>query len=145
MAREEKPSLGQGAVYIGRDAHQNTIVTGNENTVGARYEKVTLPPPESVDIQAELAALRQVLPLVGLDARDARQASRALDDAEAKSAAAQPDKNGIGEALDDVLAVAAKAERFAETTDKLQPHVARAVAWLGENWYKLLGVVGLSV
>jgi hypothetical protein len=50
----------------------------------------------------------------------------------------------IGGALERALRHAGKAAGFAEVAGKIAPHVQNAVAWLGENWRKLLPLVGLA-
>ena len=54
-------SRGDRSVSIGGDATGSSIVTGDDNVVTTKYEQVTLPAAESVDISAELTALREVL------------------------------------------------------------------------------------
>ncbi|NJO61997.1 MAG: CHAT domain-containing protein, partial [Richelia sp. RM2_1_2] len=51
----------------------------------------------------------------------------------------------VGEALNRALKYAKKAEGFASVVEKLQPHLAKTTAWLGDNWHKLLGFVGLTI
>ncbi len=48
----EKP--GARSVSVGRDAIGSVIVTGDQNVVRAKIEQVTLPPPETVNIAAEV-------------------------------------------------------------------------------------------
>lgn len=50
----------------------------------------------------------------------------------------------MGEALNRVLKYANKAQGFASVLEKLQPHLTKTTAWLGENWHKLLSFVGLT-
>lgn len=131
------------SVSIGGDATNNIIQTGDSNTASPQFTQTTLPPAESVDLQAELAALRRIL--ADLQAPDQKKIERALDDAEEEIAKAEPDRNEIGTALERALDYAKKAEGFASTAEKLQKHVTNVVSWLGDNWYKLLAVVGLTV
>jgi hypothetical protein len=48
-------------VNIGGNAIGNVIQTGDHNTAELRFRKAELPPPEAVDIRAELEALKQLL------------------------------------------------------------------------------------
>ncbi len=131
------------SVHVGGNASQNVIVTGDKNVTNVQYQQITLPPPESVDIGAELAALRELI--AKLDSPDQRKIDNALADAEDELGKETPDKDEIGKALDRALDYAKKAEGFVGTIEKLQPHVTKAAAWLGENWHKMLGAVGLAL
>ena len=53
--------MGNRGVAIGGSVIGGAVVTGDHNVTEVRYRKVTLPPAESVDIRAELAALRDLL------------------------------------------------------------------------------------
>ncbi len=132
--------VGERSVYIGRDASGNVIVTGDNNT--ASLQQVPLPPPESVDIKAELAALRQAL--AALNSPDQRKVDNALSDAEAELEKPEPDKDEVGTALERALGYAQKAEGFGKVIDTLKPHLIPVAAWLGTNWDKVLATVGLA-
>ena len=136
-------SSGDRSVIIGGDATGSSIVTGDRNIVETNYQQVTLPPAESVNISAELNALREALEK--LDAPDGRKIANALTDAEDELTKPEPDKDEVGKALERALEYASKADEFADATEKLVPHVKSVAAWLGKNWYKILGVVGLAV
>lgn len=131
------------SVSIGRDAIGNVIQTGDNNNAAVRFQQATLTEPESVNIQAELAALKAVLSQ--LDTPDRRKIENAMSDAEEELKKSDPDKDEVGQALDRALNYATKANGFAEAIDKLRPHVEKAAAWLGQNWHKILAVVGLTV
>ena len=134
---------GDRSVNIGGNVTGSSIVTGDDNVVQTTYQQVTLPPPDSVDISAELRDLREAL--AGLDSPDRRKIENALGDAEDELAKSDPDKDEVGNAVDRALKYASKAQGFAEVAEKLAPHVKNAAAWLGKNWYKILPVVGLTV
>jgi hypothetical protein len=36
-------------------------------------------------------------------------------------------------------------EGFAGAIEKLQSHLSKTTVWLGDNWHKLLGFVGLKI
>jgi len=78
-----------------------------------------------------------------MQAADQKKIDRALEDAAEEIAKPEPDRDEIGQVLDRALSYAQKAEGFAETAGKLQTHITNAVSWLGDNWHKLLGLVGL--
>ena len=139
----EPKKPGARSVSIGGNVSGAVIVTGGHNVVKAKIELVTLPPPETVDIAAEIEALREAL--TGLDAPDARKIRNAFEDVDDELAKDQPDKDEIGQALERALGYAAKVEGFAGKVESLAPRVMRAVSWLGENWHKLLAVVGLGI
>ena len=130
-------------VSIGGDATNNVIQTGDGNVASQQLTQTTLPSPESVDIQAEFAALRQIF--AALQAADQKKIDRALEDAEEEMAKPQPDRDEIGRALERALTYTQQAEGFAGTIGKLQTHVANAVSWLGSNWHRLLSLVGLTL
>ncbi len=137
----EKP--GKRSVSVGGNAVGSVIVTGDQNVVRAKIEQVTLPPPETVNIAAEIQALREVL--AGLDAPDARKIRNAFEDVDDELAKPKPNKDEVGQALERALGYAGKVEGFADKVESLAPRVVNAVSWLGENWHKLLAVVGLTI
>ena len=71
--------MGDRGVQIGGS------VIGDDNVTEVRYRKVTLPAAESVDIGAELAALRDLLAGTG----DRQTIANALAEAAASSAASR--------------------------------------------------------
>ena len=139
--------MGKRSVSVGGNVTGSSIVTGDQNTVTTTYTKTTtkttLPSAESVDMKTEIAALKDLLR--ELKSEDQLLIDNAMVEVEHHLSKAEPNKDQIGEALDKALDYASKAEGFAEKLEKLVPHVKGACAWLGENWYKLLGVVGLAV
>ena len=131
------------SVNIGRDANGNVIQTGDRNVASVQYEQTTLPPPESVDMRAELTALREVL--ARLDSPDCGKIENAFADADEELSKPQPDKDEVGKALERALDYAQKTNQFTGIVEELTPRIVRATAWLGENWHKLLGLVGMAV
>ncbi|MCM1982099.1 pentapeptide repeat-containing protein [Lyngbya confervoides] len=118
-------------------------VIGDQNTADIKIQRANLPQPQSVDIHQELLELQQIL--TQLVSADQRKIQNALSDAEDELNKPQPDKDEVGQALGRALDYAKKAEGFAESMDKLQPHMVEVAGWLGQNWHKLLTIVGLSV
>ena len=139
---DSSPSTGNRAVSIGGNASGNVIQTGDRNTASVQLQLVKLPPPDSVDIRAELTALRAAL--ARLDSPDRRKIENALDDAEDELTKAKPNKDEIGKALDRALDYAKRAEGFAKVIETLKPHLTSAAAWLGSNWHTILAAVGFS-
>ena len=131
------------SVSIGGSVTGSAIVTGDGNTVSVQFQPAALSQPESVNIQAELNALHALLSQ--LQSPDKRKIDNALDDAKEELKKPNPDKDEVGQALDRAMTYAQKANGFAEAIDKLRPHVEKAASWLGEHWYKLLPIVGLTV
>ena len=80
-----------------------------------------------------------------IDSQDRKKIENAFSDADDELTKPEPDKDKIGRALDRALDYAKKADGFASNIEALKPHVTNVAAWLGSNWYKLLGVVGLAV
>ncbi len=118
-------------------------MTGDGNVVQTTYQQVILPSPDSVDIAAELRALREVL--AGLDTPDRRKIENAFSDVDDELARHDPDRDEVGGAMDRALRYASRAKDFAAAAENLAPHVKNAAAWLGQNWHKIPAVVGLSV
>jgi hypothetical protein len=136
------PSAGDRGVSIGRDAIGNVIQTGDNNT--ATLQQVQLPPPNSVNIQAEVQALRELLTaLTGATPSQQVKITSAITEAEAVLALPEPDRDEVGEAIDRALKNAQKVEGFAKVIDVVKPHVIPIAAWLGTNWDRILTVVGL--
>ena len=101
------------SVSVGGDASGNIIQTGDNNVASLQFTQTTLPPPESVDIKAELAAFGE---LVGqLQSEDAKKIGRALEDAQDEVAKSEPNRDEVGDALQRALVYAQKAEGFAES------------------------------
>lgn len=138
---ETAKSSSDRSVSIGGDATGNIIQTGDQNVASLQFQQVTLPPPESVDIHAELNGLRELLEQ--LSSPDSRKISNALSDAEDELAKPEPDKDEVGKALDRALDYAKKAEGFADVLGKLKPRITNVASWLGKHWHKLLPIVGL--
>jgi uncharacterized protein (DUF2126 family) len=88
--------------------------------------------PASVNIQAELNALREIL--AKLETSDSRKIDNAFEDTQEELNKPQPDKNEVRKALDRAFDYAKKAEGFVSMIAKLQPHITNITAWLGDNW-----------
>lgn len=131
------------SVSVGGNVEGGAIVTGNQNVVNVTYSKTTLPPPESVDIQQEFAALRELLSQ--LETPQQKRITQALETAETELAEPEPDREWVGQALDRALECAKGADGFQGVVENLKTHVKGAVSWLGKNWHKLLGAVGLKL
>ena len=142
MADSPKP-IGDRSVQIRGDARGNVIQTGDHNIASVHDERTELPDPESVNVHAELTALRHIL--AGIASPDRTKIDNALSDAEHELGKSEPNKDEVGTAIDRAFDYAKKAEGFAKAVDGLKPHVTNMAAWLGNNWYKLLGAVGLAV
>ena len=131
------------SVSVGGSVTGGAIITGDSSTANINFQQVSLPTPASVNIQAELNALREIL--TKLETSDRRKIDNAFEDAQEELNKPQPDKDEVGQALDRALKYAKKAEGFASALEKLQPHLTKTTAWLGENWHKLLTLVNLTI
>jgi hypothetical protein len=131
------------SVHIGGNANQNIIQTGDKNISFTHYEQVNLPPQGGVDIGTEVATLREILAEVNTP--DQRKIENALSDANDELAKEEPEKDEIGRAINRAFGYAKNAEGFVDVIEKLKPHITNVASWLGSNWYKILGVVGLTV
>lgn len=139
---ENPSSVGSRSVSIGGNATGSNIITGDGNKASLHYEHVTLPPPNTVNMQQELSKLRETV--AGLKSDDETKIHNALSDAESELKKPNPDKAEVGGALERVLKYAKQAVGYAELAEKLKPQVINAAAWLGSNWHSLLAYVGLS-
>ena len=133
---------GDRSVHVGGNAIANNIITGDKNKATVHYERVTLPPASTVNIEQEIAKLRESL--AGLNSEDSTKIHNALSDAESELKKPKPDKAEVGGAVDRVLKYAKAAMGFGELAEKLKPQIINVAAWLGSNWHSLLGYVGLS-
>ena len=132
-------------ISVGGNLIGSAVVSGNDNIVKVNYEKIEIPPFESVDISSEINSLKEIFADLKLSIKDCQRIKNALNEAELESNEKQPDHDEIGSALERALKYAQKAEGFANSITKLKPHIQNVAGWLGENWYKLLATVGLSV
>lgn len=130
-------------VSIGGSATRNVIVTGDKNVTSLQFTQTTLRPADSVDIQAELLALRELL--VALRSDDGNKISRAMEDAQDEASKREPDREEIGDAVARALKYAQQSADFAEKITSLQSHISKVVSWLGAGWDKLLSIVGLTL
>jgi hypothetical protein len=120
-----------------RDITGSQVITGDRNRASMRGTTIALPPPESVDLRRELAALQAALAAMQVPERG--KLDRALQDATEEAAKPEPEKDEIGEALDRVVRYAERAGDFAENASKLQPILAALASWLGPAWHYLPG------
>ena len=126
------------SVQIGGSVTGSAVVTGDGNTVSVQFNQANLPAPETVNIQAELQALRDLL--TQLDDPIVAGVAQKLEQEAAKP---EPDKSVIAKTLETGLAYAQDLVGFGETIDKLRPHVEATASWLGQHGHKLLPLVGL--
>ncbi len=133
------------SISIGGNVTGAAIVAGDHNRVSVTYEKTELPPAASVDIAAEVAALKQLLADLQMPAKEKRKMDNAIEDAELEAKEKKPEKAEIGASVERALKYAEKAGTLAAAIDKLKPHVKNLSAWLGQNYDKLLAMVGLAV
>ncbi|WP_225907507.1 hypothetical protein [Leptolyngbya sp. BL0902] len=133
------PSSNQDrSVSIGSSVTGSAIVTGDSNTVSVQFNQANLPAPETVNIQAELQALRDLL--AQMDDPIVAGVAQKLEQEAAKP---EPDKNVIAKTLETGLTYAKDLADFSDTIDKLRPHVEATASWLGQHGHKLLPLVGL--
>lgn len=131
--------MGNRTVHIGGDAIGTVIATGDQNTITATT-KLSLPPADSVDIRAELAALRQALS--ALTSPDTGKMGRALADAEEEAAKPNPDRDEIGTAVERAVKYAKGAADFSKQAVKVIPHLEAISSWLGKAWDHLITTAG---
>jgi hypothetical protein len=130
------------SVRVGGNAIGANIITGNKNKARVHSERITLPSPNTINIQQEVAKLRESL--AGLDSEDSTKIHNTLSDAESELKKPKPDKSEVGVAIERVLKYAKDVVGYAELAEKLRPQVINVAAWLGSNWHSLLQYVGLD-
>jgi hypothetical protein len=138
QAKEESRSISVGGNVIG-----SALIAGDHNVISVNYQAVSLPIPDDVDVRGELQALREIIGR--LESGDQRKIDNAFADVDEELSKPKPDREEVGKALVRVFDYAKKAEGFVGSIKKLQPHVVKAVAWLGENWHHLLPIFGLKL
>src|SRR5690349_10055454 len=119
---EPRPEVpGDRGVWIGRDALGNQIITGDSNVATTSGQNIAFPLAESIDIRAELEALRAALAQLRTD--DRLKIDNALDEAEEELGRSEPSKDEIGGALERALKYARQAQGFADVALQLQQPV----------------------
>ena len=127
------------SISIGGQVRDSVVVAGSRNVVTQHGRSIALPPADTVDIRAELAALRAALE--PLQPPDAGKIERAFADADEELEKPEPDKGEIGRAIERILGYAGKAAAFSTAAATLAPHIAAIAAWLGTGWERLLDMV----
>lgn len=140
---KNSPKGDDRSVTVGGSVIGSNVVTGDKSSATVSYKRITLPPPHTVNIQQELAKLRESLGALKTD--DALKIGNALSDAESELKKPKPDKSEVGGAVERALKYAKEAIGFGELAEKLKPSIVNVAAWLGANWHSLLGYIGLSV
>lgn len=131
------------SVNIGGNATGVVIQTGDRNVASIVFTQTTLPPPASVNIQSEFESLRSLLKSLSSPAQ--AKLIRALEDINDELANPDPNRDDIGDALERAINCAQKAAGFADSIDRLRTPISNIVAWLGNNWHKLLATVGMTL
>jgi hypothetical protein len=126
------------SVQIGGSVTGSPVVTGDSNTVSVQFQQASLPAPETVDIQAEIEALKEIF--ASLNNPTITGAAEELAQEVAKP---EPDKEIIADALETGLKRIKKLADFGDAIDRLRPHVEATAGWLGQHGHKLLPLVGL--
>ena len=129
---------GNRSVQIGGSVTGSAVVTGDSNTVSVQFQQASLPAPETVDIQAEIEALKEIF--TSLNNPTITGAAEELAQEVAKP---EPDKEIMADALETGLKRIRKLADFGDAIDRLRPHVEATAGWLGQHGHKLLPLVGL--
>jgi hypothetical protein len=132
------------SISIGGAVSGSVIQTGNQNIT--TLTTTTLPPAESVDMNAVIQQLRAMIDRLQMEPKQQLVAKNALDEAEMEVKSPQPDKDNVGEALTRAVGTLSKANDVAAQLAKLAPVVVLAAAWVGVNIApKLLALVGMTL
>lgn len=134
--------MSKNTISIGGKADGNVFVVGDNISAGNIQTNVAnMPNPETVDIRKEIAALKEIL--AKIDSPERKKLDRALEDAEEEANKDKPNKDEIGGALERVMKYAKLSDNFVKIIGVLKPHALSASAWLGENWQKIAGMIGM--
>jgi hypothetical protein len=121
----------------------SSVVTGDYNQVSTSMKQYTLPPPGTVDVRAELAALRELVSKLNI--QDRGKLNRAIEDATEETNKADPDKEEVAGAVGRVIKYVKTADDFSEHASNLLPHIAALGSWLGAHGHALLAAVGIAI
>jgi hypothetical protein len=133
---------GDNRSVTAREITGSSVVTGDNNLVSTRMQQVTLPPPDTVDVRAELAALREFVGKLNL--QDRGKLNRAIEDATEETNKADPDKEEVAGAVGRIVKYAKAADDFSEHASNLLPHIMALGSWLGPHGHALLTAVGIA-
>jgi len=136
------PNRGNRSISFGHKANRAYVVAADSNTVIA-FDTSPLPPPESVDVKAELADLRALVAHLATPEPDKAKLGRALDDATDEAAKPDPDREELGGALIRVGKIVRAADNLSEHIEKLAPRVAALASWLGPVGKAVLAHFGM--
>jgi hypothetical protein len=126
------------------------VISGSRNaTIASKSSGTTisvtqLPDAASVDITKELLALKKLLAQLKASGRK-KNIEAAMTKAIDETKRANPDKGTIGAATERALKIAAQADDFTSKVEKVVPRIKQVAGWLGENWHKLLPLVGVGI
>jgi hypothetical protein len=133
---------GDNRSVTARDITGSSVVTGDNNIVSTTQTNYALPPPETVDVRAELAALIDVLSKLYVPERG--KLDRAIEDAKEETSKSDPDKQELAGALGRIGKYAKAADDFSEHAAKLLPRIAALGSWLGPAGHALLAAFGIA-
>jgi hypothetical protein len=137
MVTPDTPGANR-SVQTGDNVTGSPIVTGDSNTVTVNFQQAVLPEPKTVDIRAEVEALKALLASF-----NDPFANTAVQILEAEVVKPEPDKGTIAKALEMGLGSVKGMADFGDAIDQLRPHVEATAGWLGKHGHKLLPLVGL--
>ena len=126
------------SVQIGGSVTGSAVVTGDSNTISVQFQQASLPEPETVDIQAEIEALKDIFASLNNPT-----IAGAAEELAQEMARPEPDKEIMADALETGLKRIKKLADFGDAIDRLRPHVEATAGWLGQHGHKLLPLVGL--
>jgi hypothetical protein len=135
---------GDNRSVTARDITGSSVVTGDRNVVSTTMKQVTLPPADSVNLKAELAALGELLAELK-NVPDRGKLDRAMEDAVEEAAKPQPDKDEVGGAVERAIKYAKSANDFGEHVEKLLPLLTAIASWVGAAGRALLATVGVTI
>jgi len=118
-------------------------IAGDYNIAVSIATNTRFPAAETVDVSAELTAIRSVLD--ALEGPERRKIDNALREAEDDATRDDPDRDEVGKALDRAVEYASKTAGFLDVVDTLRPHLLNVAGWLGSYGPHVARVLGIGV
>ncbi|KAF7780966.1 hypothetical protein PRUB_a5384 [Pseudoalteromonas rubra] len=134
--------MSDRTIKVGGNANGAVINTGDHNQIYAA-PNITMPEPQTVDIQQALSKLTTALGELGI--AQPRKLNNALEEAQEEIEQAQPDKAEVAESLARAAKIAKEAESFASHSEKLVERFTPVLGWLGPHATRVAEALGVAI
>jgi hypothetical protein len=123
----------------GRD-NKGAFATGDQSIAKATFSEV-IAPDANVDIVTALTTLQNILS--GLPGIGTKALTR-LNEAREEASKPEPKREEVKDLVTQATHYAREAVGFAESAEKLKPHLRQIAAWLGSAWLSWAPTLGLG-